>query len=353
MSRGSFAIARIRRRTLLLDRDGLDALGPANHVRPLDWLRGRGQEPRARYERRALDLSIASWRDVPSLSDLKRHIGDRPRYLSVGHAGLDERCLGAFGGLPGSRCGVFLHDTIPLDWPATQSAGSTQRFKTRLEAVARYADCVFGPLESTAIDIDRHLKAQGWSGSITVAPPGLTPLEPGPIPQDLPTDRPYFVVLGTVEPRKNHSLLLDVWESLPAPKPRLIVLGRRGWRNETVFQRMDKLAGTGDLVERNNLDDGAVASILKGARALLFPSLAEGFGYPPLEAASLGVNVISAPLAQTKELLGDSIVYASVDEMYQWQEAILDLMTREPKRLEKTPLPQWFVHFDLVLKSLD
>ena len=352
MSRDVFAIARVRRRTLLLDRSGLEALGPAEGVRPLDWMRGRGQEIRARYERKASDLAIASWPDRPKAADLDRLLGDRPRYLSVGHSGLDDRCLGAIGEMQRSRCGVFLHDAIPLDLPETQNTGSTVRYRKRLSSVARHADCVIAPLKSTAVGLEKHLQAFGWTGRVQVAPPGVITAQPGPIPKQIPTDRPYFVVLGTIEPRKNHTLLLDVWDILPGPKPRLIVLGRRGWQNAEVFRRMDRLSERGDLVELNDLSDTGVASTLAGARALLFPSLAEGFGYPPLEAVALGANVISAPLPQTKELLGESIIYAPTDEMYQWRNAIVDLIVGDQKRPQVPPAPQWFVHFDLVLKSL-
>lgn len=348
-----FALARLRRETVLLDRSGLEALQTGDgQARFLDRVRGRGDEGRAKAEGLAAEAAIARWANVPSTAELGAILGTSPRYLSVGHAGLDARGIGAMADLPGSRRGVFVHDTIPLDWPGTQNHGGETRFRDRLQWVARTATHVFAPLEPTAQDIKRHLSAFGWAGDIAVAPPGVDVAPPTDMPAGLPMERPYFVALGTIEPRKNHAFLLDLWDQLPAPKPRLFVVGRRGWRSEAVFDRLDRAAETGDVIECGGLDDGAVSALLKDARALLFPSLAEGFGYPPLEAAALGVRVIATQLAQTRALLGDKVIYAPKDDLYQWMKAVGDANTTDRSGGSIPDLPKWFVHFDLVLKSL-
>lgn len=338
---------------MLLDAAGLSALGEADgSARVLDLLRGRGDNPRAKAEGRAVDLSIGGWSNVPRGAALSRILGPAPRYLSVGHSGLDARCLGAMAALPDSRAGVFLHDTIPLDLPHTQRAGTPGRFADKLGWVARSADFVFAPLEATAAAIEPHLARLGWRGEMVLAPPGVEVSAPCQLPEHLPMDRPYFVALGTIEPRKNIGFLLDVWDQLAAPKPRLFVVGRRGWNNADVFAALDRMALSGDVIECGDLDDGAVSALLSGAQALLFPSQAEGFGYPPVEAALLGAPVVSQPLPQTKELLGDSIIYACVNEMYLWVQAIEELTVKEREPPRVGDVPKWFVHFDIVLKSL-
>lgn len=336
-----------------MDAKGLAALSfGGGKARLLDRVRGRRHDPRARIEGLAVAQAIADWPGVPDPATLQRLLGDAPRYLSVGHSGLEARCLGAMAGLPNARTGVFVHDTIPLDWPETQRAGSTERFSEKLDWVAKSASKVFAPLRSTAKDLAPHLKQRGWHGEIEVAAPGVDVSQPGHMPVGLPMDRPYFVALGTIEPRKNITFLLDLWETLPKPRPRLFVVGRRGWCSEDVFERLDHLSAVGDVIELSGLEDAVVSAVISRARALLFPSIAEGFGYPPVEAVALGTPVVSHPLEQTKELLGDRIIYASVNEMYQWRNAI-ERMSAEPKVSPNTGrLPKWFVHFDLVLGSL-
>ena len=155
-----FALARLRRETVLLDRAGLEALQTADgQARNLDRIRGRGGQARAQAEGLAAGAAIARWANVPTTEELGAILGASPRYLSVGHAGLDARGLGAMAELAGSRRGVFLHDTIPLDWPDTQNHGGETRFRDRLQWVARAATHIFAPLEPTAQDIKQHLFA--------------------------------------------------------------------------------------------------------------------------------------------------------------------------------------------------
>ena len=184
-----------------------------------------------------------------------------------------------------------------------------------------------------------------------------------PDPATIPPYEPYFVTLGTIEPRKNHTFLLDVWEALaerpPATGlPRLLILGTRGWCNEALFARLDAhpLRGTA-IEERAGLSDGAVAALVAGAAGLLFPSLAEGFGLPPLEAAARGVPVVAAPLPVYRETLGDIGVYLPVTDRYSWVKTIEGL-AEERLRAERTaPLrpavdsPTWEAHFKAVLTT--
>lgn len=355
LDRPVFGLARIRRATVLLDRNGLARLaaGEVSPARFLDGVRGRSGSLRARTEAAASRLSVARWPGVPKADDLSARLGYGPRYLSVGHAGLDARGLGALAELPGARAAAFIHDTIPLDLPHTQKPGASERFRQKLGWVARAADLVFAPLEATAADVRRHLPQRENTEDVIVAPPGVCIPEPGKLPPGIPAGVPFFLALGTIEPRKNHALLLDLWERLGnGPEvPRLVIAGRRGWRNEAVFCRLDAQRGGSRVIEWNDLDDRSVAALLKHARGLLFPSLAEGFGYPPLEAVGLGTPVVASPLPQTRELLGDTIIYADMDDLYQWEKAVGDLACEE--LVPRAPrLPGWREHFNTVLSSL-
>lgn len=355
LDRPVFALARLRRATVLFDRAGLSEMlaGGEGRARLLDRVRGRGGSARAQAEGSAVELAVARWRGVPDRQGLLRILGPEPVYLSVGHAGLDARGLGALAALPGARTGVLVHDTIPLDLPFTQKPGAAERFRLKLGAVARWAGLVVAPLESTGADIRRHLTALGARAEMIVAPLGVTPPVAGVLTETGTPDRPYFVALGTIEPRKNHALLLDLWDGLgDGPEvPRLVIVGRRGWGNEDVFARLDAARGRGRIIEMNDLADPETAALVSGARGLLFPSLAEGFGYPPLEAAALGTPVVASPLPQIRELLGDTIIYASTDELYQWRRSVEDL-TRARPIVPPRALPEWQGHFNAVLSSL-
>jgi glycosyltransferase involved in cell wall biosynthesis len=96
------------------------------------------------------------------------------------------------------------------------------------------------------------------------------------------------------------------------------------------------------------LPDGAVASLLLGARALLFPSLAEGFGLPLVEAAALGTPVIASDLPVIREVLGDYPVYLDPVDSYPWMETVKTLALSQTRQTALTP-PTWRDHFNTVL----
>ena len=130
--------------------------------------------------------------------------------------------------------------------------------------------------------------------------------------------------------------------------------GARGWKNEAVFKRLDQANAA--ILELNSLSDADLFTLLKGADALLFPSIAEGFGLPPAEAAWLGTPVLCADLPVYREFLGDIPVYLDVNDGYLWKKAVETLLNREanksnrPKTSDPLSLPTWTEHFNIVLR---
>jgi glycosyltransferase involved in cell wall biosynthesis len=205
---------------------------------------------------------------------------------------------------------------------------------------------------------DARGKTNAQLAALGRAPPGIVaalgvPIPvAGALPDNIPTDRPYFVTIGTIEPRKNHALLLDIWDRLGPDAPRLYIIGGRGWADATTFARLERLPQTVQVL--SGLPDSAVAAVLQNARALLFPSLAEGFGLPPVEAAAMGVPVVASNLSVIRELLGDFAVYLNVADSYSWLETITTLAEASPKALGRKKInpPNWADHFKIVLSGL-
>jgi glycosyltransferase involved in cell wall biosynthesis len=185
---------------------------------------------------------------------------------------------------------------------------------------------------------------------------------------------PYFVTIGTIEPRKNHAFLIDLWEEMHKSRPQddiphLLILGQRGWANEALFARLDRSPLVGrSIFERGLEPDAVVAGLLAGSCGLLFPSFAEGYGLPPLEARALGKRVIVPPLPIYRETLGDYPVYLSLSDSYSWMETIMNLGDAARKaanagvkngegegrtdKLQVDPtadVPRWEDHFKIVL----
>lgn len=273
-------------------------------------------------------------------------------YFNVGHANIETRVLNAWQILDGARINVFVHDTIPLDLPDFQRDGIPEAFLRKIKTAIRHADRLIVPSDSVAADIRRHFVSHP---PITVASLGVRAVEVETPQINLP--RPYFLSIGTIEPRKNHALLLDIWKDLGVREnaPHLVLAGARGWKNTRVFAVLDALkAGVASITEINDATDAQIDALLRGATALLHPSRAEGFGLPVFEALAAGCPVIASPLPVFKECLGEAVIYADPDTPYQWSEAINRLLTEnsENSRGRQQPgIPAWPEHFSKVFSS--
>lgn len=126
-----------------------------------------------------------------------------------------------------------------------------------------------------------------------------------------PTDTPVFLTLCTIEPRKNIDTLLDAFIQVRArlPQARLVVAGGPGWKSRELLERMRKEDG---VEYRGYVSEGEKARLLQDADVFLYPSLYEGFGFPPLEAQLAGVPVIAGMHSSLPEVLGNSALYTDV-----------------------------------------
>ncbi|GKS57143.1 glycosyl transferase family 1 [Nitrospira sp.] len=109
--------------------------------------------------------------------------------------------------------------------------------------------------------------------------------------------QPYILYLGTIEPRKNLSTLVESYRRLVlsgAIKEHLVLAGRLGWNYHSLLEQIDDPALCGRVHLVGYIDQEALPALYAGARLFVYPSLYEGFGFPPLEAMACGVPVISA-----------------------------------------------------------
>jgi glycosyltransferase involved in cell wall biosynthesis len=288
----------------------------------------------------------------------------RPAYLLVSHHHLhqapairaaQERLRASFV--------CFIHDLIPIEYPEYGSPGQDVRHRQRIETAVRMADAFVVNSASTRDSLLPYLHGAGRDVPLLVAPLGVRSI--GAAGTAAPADPPYFVYVGTIEPRKNHLLLLHIWrhlvERMGDATPRLVLVGQRGWENEMVVDILDRsVTLRGHVVEHNALPDTQVQALIAGSRAVLLPSFAEGYGLPLAEALALGVPVLCSDLPALREVGGDAPDYLDPIDGMGWMAAILDYLDLDSprraaqlRRIGGWSPPEWAPHLEAVLALID
>jgi len=283
-------------------------------------------------------------------------------YLNVGHTGLNEASLPAWIASHGLRAVYLVHDLIPLTHPQYCRPGEPEKHRQRMTNVLASATGIIGNSQATLDDLAAFADAQSLSTPSSIAAwISGSPSPPLGHPQTL--ERSHFITVGTIEGRKNHQLLLDVWRKLISglgeDAPVLVIVGQRGWQAERIFEQLDHLGELeGHVRELGSCNDQELAGWISGARALLMPSFAEGFGLPVIEALRLGTPVIASDLPVFREIVGDIPAYAGPLETDRWEQLIRAFTVDAPERSRQLTemkgyrAPDWDKHFLSVDKWL-
>ncbi len=284
-------------------------------------------------------------------------------YLNIGHTGLNDDSLVTWIAQHALRAVHLIHDLIPIETPEFCRPGEADRHVQRMTNALRSASGIIGNSEATLTALRDFAVVHRLP-----CPPMVAAWLAGDVlPAEVAAtsaDHPYFVVVGTIEGRKNHLLLLQVWkrlvERLGDAAPRLLLVGQRGWEAEGAFALLDRsIALQGMVIERGRCDDRELAGLLKGARALLMPSFAEGFGMPVIEALQLGAPVIASDLAVFREIADTIPTFIPVHDAGKWERTILDFCGPSPERARQIAAmrayraPSWEGHFAIVERWLE
>jgi glycosyltransferase involved in cell wall biosynthesis len=162
-------------------------------------------------------------------------------------------------------------------------------------------------------------------------------------------DRNFILFVGTQEPRKNLRRLLDAYAALPAPirkEFQLVLVGPEGWKREEWVQTLHNLGR--QVISLGYVDARELAALYNLASLLVYPSLYEGFGLPPLEAMACGCPVIVSKLASMPEVCGDAAYYVDPKDTDNIAEGIGKVVGDETLRrslrqrgLERAKLFSW------------
>lgn len=225
---------------------------------------------------------------------------------------------------------VTLHDATFFTDPAVHSPVKARFFRVWTRASLMRADVCVVPSASTARELGRVVGAEVARAGIDrlqVAHHGVDPdrFHP-PSPEEIDTVRrrlrlgecPYVAFLGALEPRKNVPALIRGFAQVslafagrPDP-PVLVLAGQPGWDSD-VERELQAVPHRVRVIRAGYLPLGELSGFLGGAAVVAYPSLAEGFGLPVLEAMATGAAVLTTRRLAIPEVGGDAVAYCGID----------------------------------------
>jgi len=232
---------------------------------------------------------------------------------------------------------VTLHDLAFIRNPSWFPFLKSVYYRLQFKKVAQRADVVIVDSEFTATEARKLLGIEPDRIRRVYLSTDSFMVDPSEFRRRFSIQAKYIVFAGTIEPRKNLAALIDSWTAVNRIRPDmyLVIAGRWGWGLNSLRKKLVNAKGiilTGELTE--TMLKGCIA----GAELLVYPSLYEGFGLPPLEAASAGVTSVLTPAPVLREVYSEISTFAAGYDADSISRAILD-------SLESRQYPEMLIDF--------
>jgi len=288
-------------------------------------------------------LLDASWEECPHFA---------PRLNAVRHHG--------------GRIVTVVYDILPLRYPEVVAIGLPPIFDRWFRTVVAASDALVCISRTVADDVVSYIRENGlphrdglrigWWHLGADLPTSATDIVSDDVASMLGGNVPTFLMVGTVEPRKCHAVALSAMERIWAAghNARLIILGREGWNVSELAQRLrEHPEAHRRLFWQSKVSDADLAYAYQKSTALLFPSLAEGFGLPIIEAAHHGLGAIASDIPILREIGGDGVMYVPVDDAAGLSDAIERVLNGEVLDPSGLDVLSWQQSAQQLLKVLD
>ena len=232
-----------------------------------------------------------------------------------------------------SKLAVTVHDCSFLRQPGWHKSGNVE-FSTRaLKAAVKRADLLIAPSRFTAQELEEfypqargrvRVAAEAVHDSFSAGPPDE---DPEVIRAKYELTRPFFLFVGTLEPRKNLLRLIHAFHLMLEQGQRgfdLVLAGGEGWKSGGIINAIHDPVGYGHVRWLGYVPGEDLAPLYRAAYGVVYPSLYEGFGLPVLEAMSCGAPVITSRVASLTEVGGPAVLYVEPKE----EESMISQVTR-------------------------
>ena len=229
---------------------------------------------------------------------------------------------------------ITIHDLAFIRFPATFRAYNRTYLDMATRLSARHAARILVVSEHTRREVVGLLGVPAERVVVTpnaarahFRPPAAADLAAFRLRKQLPER--FVLYVGTLEPRKNLTTLLDAYVEVARRYPQvpLLIGGGKGWLYDSVFQRLEQL-GLRDRVHFiGYLDEDELPLWYAAAALFVFPSIYEGFGMPPLEAMACGTPVVTSNSSSLPEVVGDAGLMASPHDPAAFADAMVRLLS--------------------------
>jgi glycosyltransferase involved in cell wall biosynthesis len=229
---------------------------------------------------------------------------------------------------------MTVFDLTPLHHAGTQERLSHQYIRTMMRLGIRRAAGIATISRAVADEILQTFPRRPASGvSVSYPGPNQQLIDAAPVAARI-TEQPFVLMVGTLEPRKNHLTVLRAMAEHRRRHPnsslRLVLAGSPGWHYAPILRAIDDLSLAGQVIRLGSTPSGVLKWLFQHATALLFPSLYEGFGLPVLEALYLQCPVIAAAIPSVAEIVGTSAPLLPPTDVAAWAEK-LDQVAADPR----------------------
>ncbi|MDX8535183.1 glycosyltransferase family 1 protein [Mesorhizobium sp. VK25A] len=243
--------------------------------------------------------------------------GDHLLLMNSDWAHTDVAVISSDARPAGAKLILLLNDIIPIQFPEWYKPHDVKRFTGYVNLAAGLADRFVLTSRRVTTDVEDYAAKLGIHlPELKLVPLGCDSARKskadGRPPDGIETDR-YILFVSTIEPRKNHSLLMDVWRRLVLDGTvarsgmKLVFVGRSGWMVDGILEKLHSHPGYGkSLIHLYNVDDAMLSILYQNSAFCVYPSLYEGYGLPPVEALAYGKALIASTGGAISEVVGSS-----------------------------------------------
>ena len=238
---------------------------------------------------------------------------------------------------------VSVHDLTMIRYPEFCQP-ATLRFPDLIRRALRRGAMVHTDSRFVAAEVVDTFGAP--AERVRAVPCGVPPellAAPGPSEPADPSDRPYVLALAKTEPRKDLPGLVRAFDALAATHPdhRLVIAGPVGWGEQTLATAIDRARYRDRISRLGWVDRAERANLLRHASAFAYPSVYEGFGFPPLEAMAAGVPVVATDGGSVPEVVDGAARIVPVGEPDALAAALSSVLDDEEERARLISAGRW------------